>query len=69
MRGGYGGSRIKVSGTGFSASDSEGSWNYGGGAQYSFDGKNGLRAEYTRHDFGNGARAADVWAASYVRKF
>jgi hypothetical protein len=69
VRGGYGSSRVRASTPTASASDSEDSWNYGGGGQYLFDAKNGVRAEYTRHDFGNGLGGADVWSASYVRKF
>lgn len=46
------------------------SWNYGAGAEYFFDGKNGLRAEYTRMDFqSNGLRDIDSWSVSYVHKF
>ena len=46
------------------------SWNYGAGAEYFFDGKNGLRAEYTRFDFQGGAGGnADTWTVSYVYKF
>jgi hypothetical protein len=39
---------------------------YGVGAQYTFDGKNGVRADYTKYDF---LGDADVWSVSYVRKF
>lgn len=46
------------------------SWNFGGGVDYSFDGKNGVRAEYTRMDWQDrGLRDADTWSVSYVRKF
>ena len=46
------------------------SWNYGAGAEYFFDGKNGLRAEYTRVDFvSHGVNDADTWSVSYVHKF
>jgi hypothetical protein len=46
------------------------SWNYGVGGQYSFDGKNGIRVDYTRQDYqARGADDANVWAVSYVRKF
>ena len=46
------------------------SWNYGAGAQYFFDGKNGIRAEYTRFDFQErGVQDADTWTVSYVHKF
>lgn len=66
---GYGTSKVGVSAAGVSASDSDESWNYGVGAQYLFDGLNGVRGDYTRHDFGNGGGDADTWAISYVRKF
>jgi hypothetical protein len=69
VRGGYGASSLRVTSGAVSVKDSEDSWNYGAGAQYSFDGKNGLRGDYTRHDFGNGYGHADVWQISYVRKF
>lgn len=66
---GYGTSKIRAKSGAISASSSEESWNYGVGAQYSFDGKNGVRGDYTRYDFNNGGGNADVWAVSYVRKF
>ena len=48
-----------------------GSLNYGVGAQYFVDGKNGIRVDYTRRDY-QGTRAptaADTAEVSYVRKF
>ena len=66
---GYGSSKIRASAVGVSASDTNESWNYGVGAQYSFDGANGVRLDYTRHDFNHDGGNADVWAVSYVRKF
>ncbi|RYG02195.1 MAG: porin family protein [Caulobacteraceae bacterium] len=45
------------------------SWNYGAGGQYLFDGKNGVRADYTRHDFTDGGGKADVYSVGYVHKF
>jgi outer membrane immunogenic protein len=46
------------------------SLNYGAGGQYLFDGKNGLRVEYTRYDFRmHNSQAADTWSLGYVRKF
>lgn len=46
------------------------SWNFGGGGQWFFDDKNGVRADYTRYEFTpRGAGHADTWALSYVRKF
>jgi hypothetical protein len=46
------------------------SLNYGAGGQYFFDGKNGLRLEYTRYDLRtDGAKDADTWSLSFVHKF
>ncbi len=46
------------------------SWNYGVGGQYSFDGKNGVRLDYTREAFQlRGTDDANVWSVAYVRKF
>jgi len=71
---GYGHSDVKASATagGLSASQTVGldSWNYGAGANYFFDAKNGVRAEYTRYDFQDrGVQSADTWSVGYVRKF
>ena len=68
-RAGYGNTKLKVSLPAGSASGSGDSWNYGGGVQYSFDGMNGVRADYTRHDFRHDRGSADVWGVSYVRRF
>lgn len=69
VRAGYGNTKLKASAAGSSASDDGDSWNYGVGGQYFFNDKNGVRADYTRHDFvGNGPNANE-WAVSYVRKF
>jgi opacity protein-like surface antigen len=43
--------------------------NYGGGAQYFLTPNDGLRAEYTRQSYRDGPGHANVWGASYVRKF
>jgi hypothetical protein len=68
-RAGYGTSKVSAKSGAISASDSEESWNYGVGAQYAFDGVNGVRGDYTRYDFNHNGGKADVWAVSYVRKF
>jgi len=68
-RGGYGTTKIKASALGVSAAGSDESWNYGVGAQYLLDGQNGVRVDYTRHDFGSGNEDANVWSLAYVRKF
>jgi hypothetical protein len=41
---------------------------YGVGAQYHFDGRNGVRFDYTRHDFDD-IGDADVWSVAYSRRF
>ncbi|MBA4013835.1 MAG: porin family protein [Phenylobacterium sp.] len=45
----------------------EDAFSFGVGAQYFFAGANGVRIDYTRHEFGQ--RSADSWAAAYVRRF
>jgi outer membrane immunogenic protein len=71
---GYGHSDLKATGTlgAVSASATAGydSVNYGVGGEYFFDGKNGLRVDYTRFDFQtNGLKDADTWSVGYVRRF
>jgi outer membrane immunogenic protein len=66
---GYGNTQIKSSVAGIDSKADGDSWNYGAGAQYFFDEKNGMRVDYTRHDFKNDAGKADVASVSYVRKF
>ncbi len=68
-RAGYGTTEIEASAAGFSAAESGESWNYGVGANYYFDGQNGVRADWTRRDFTNDGGEADVWSLGYVRKF
>lgn len=64
---GYGTTKIKGTAGGVSATDDGSSWNYGLGAQHHFDGVNGVRVDWTRHDFDGGN--ADVWSVGYTRKF
>ena len=66
---GYGNSKLEASALGSSAADDGDSWNYGVGGQYFFDDKNGVRVDYTRHDFKDSSDNADVWAVAYTRKF
>lgn len=40
---------------------------YGVGGQYYFTDKDGIRLDYTRHDYEDGE--ADVWSIGYSRKF
>ena len=39
------------------------------GGQYFLDDKNGVRLDYTHHDFMKSEDTADVWAVAYTRKF
>lgn len=76
---GYGDTRVKATATAtgtatvpVSASQSAhgNSWNIGAGAQYFFDGKNGVRGDYTRQEFtGDNSGHADVWSVAYTRRF
>ena len=67
---GYGNTKVKVSALGSSASADGDSWNFGVGGQYHFDGKNGVRADYTRQEFrGDNSGHADVWSLAYSRRF
>jgi outer membrane immunogenic protein len=51
-------------------STNEDSWNFGVGGQYHFDGKNGVRVDYTREEFTkDSAGHADVYSIAYTRRF
>ncbi|ADL02073.1 porin family protein [Brevundimonas subvibrioides] len=67
---GYGTTRIKADIAGFEASEDGESVNYGVGANYFFDGVNGIRGDITRRDFtdDNGGKI-DTYGVSYVRRF
>ncbi len=59
-----------LGGASASIRDGVDSLNYGAGGEYLFDGKNGLRIEYTRYDLRtDNAKDADTWSLSYVHKF
>jgi outer membrane immunogenic protein len=66
---GYGTQKLKASAGGVSDSTSVESVNYGVGAQYHWDGVNGVRGEWTRYDFNSGFGHADVFSVSYSRRF
>lgn len=66
---GYGRTNISASASnGGSSSGSDNSWNFGGGGQYFFTKKDGIRADYTHYRY-DGGGGANVWAVAYVRKF
>lgn len=67
---GYGTTSIKADVAGYTATEDGESVNYGVGANYFFDGQNGIRADWTRRDFqDDGAGEIDTYGASYVRRF
>lgn len=66
---GYGTTALDLSGGGSTISGDNDSWNYGVGANYFFDGVNGVRGDYTRREFQNDGGRADVWSIGYVRRF
>jgi outer membrane immunogenic protein len=62
--------RVGYSSTSFDTSlgdvdDDGAAWGFGG--QYHFTDKDGVRLDWTRHDYDGGN--ADVWAVAYTRKF
>jgi outer membrane immunogenic protein len=66
---GYGAvdSRVNLAAVSFDRHDSGVA--FGGGAQYFFDHANGIRADYTRQEYGPLDHQSNVWAMAYVRKF
>ena len=67
---GYGTTEVKADVAGFSATEDGESVNYGVGANWFFDGRNGIRADITRRDFtdDNGGEV-DTYGLGYVRRF
>lgn len=67
---GYGTTEVKASTAGFAATEDGESVNYGVGANYFIDGRNGIRADWTRRDFqeDNGGEL-DTYGLSFVRRF
>ncbi|RZJ28799.1 MAG: porin family protein [Brevundimonas sp.] len=67
---GYGTTEVKAEIAGFDATEDGDSLNYGVGANYFFDGRNGIRADWTRRDFqeDNGGEL-DTYGVSFVRRF
>jgi outer membrane immunogenic protein len=66
---GYGATDVDLSQPGRSFHDYVTSWNAGVGGQYFLDGKDGLRADYTRETADHADLDANVWSLAYVRKF
>jgi outer membrane immunogenic protein len=68
-RGGFGTTRIKSELGGVERKADGESWNYGVGANYFFDGQNGVRGDWTRRDFTDDAGEVDIYSVNYVRRF
>lgn len=68
-RGGYGTTRVKAELGGVERKADGESWNYGLGANYFFDGQNGVRGDWTRRDFTDDGGKVDVYSLNYVRRF
>jgi outer membrane immunogenic protein len=67
---GYGTTSVEANVAGFGQTGDGDSVNYGVGANYFFDGQNGLRGDWTRRDFqDDGAGEVDTYGLSYVRRF
>jgi hypothetical protein len=66
---GYGHTEIEGEALGVSESAGGDGWAFGIGAQHHFDGVNGVRVDYTRHEFNDDAGSADVWSIAYTRRF
>lgn len=66
---GYGTTSAKAEAGGVEVQDDGESWNYGVGANYFFDGKNGVRADFTRRDFTDDGPEIDTYGLGYVRRF
>ena len=66
---GYGATDLHLNRPGESFRENVTSWNAGVGAQYFVDGKDGVRADYTRETASHSDLDANVWSLAYVRKF
>lgn len=66
---GFGHTEARVSSGGFGLSADGNSWNYGVGAQFMIDDKNGFRADWTRRDFTEDGGEIDAYGVSFVRHF
>ncbi len=68
-RAGHGVTKFDASSAASPLRGSMDSWNYGVGAQYRFDDKNGVRADWTKSEYSHSKADADTLAVAFVRKF
>jgi hypothetical protein len=69
---GYGDTALRTRGpSGFDHYDASMNVNFGAGAEYFLDGKNGIRVDYTRkaYETVSAPRDQDTWAVGYVHRF
>lgn len=66
---GYGTTHVSADLAGVTASGDGESVNYGVGANYFIDGRNGIRADWTRRDFRDNGGETDTYGLSFVRRF
>lgn len=66
---GYGSTSVEASAPSVLVKGDGESLNYGAGASLFIDGRNGVRADWTRRDFTDNGGEADVWAVRYIRRF
>ena len=68
---GYGSTNLKTEGGVVDRYNTSHSLNYGAGAEYFLDGKNGIRVDYTRRDFqeASAPKDTDTWSVGYVHRF
>ncbi|OLF81395.1 hypothetical protein AWH62_01610 [Maricaulis sp. W15] len=67
LRAGYTTTEAEASAAGLNFNADDQAWAYGVGGEYFFDGRNGVRADYTRYDYDDGGEA-DFYGISYVRR-
>ncbi len=69
-RAGYGTTKFKTNNPAAANFDgSHDSWNYGVGAEYKFDDKNGLRADWTKSEYTKSDLSSNTMSVGYVRRF
>jgi hypothetical protein len=68
VRAGYTNTRFSNSGLPVRRNGSNQAFSYGLGAEYYFDGANGLRFDWTQRDY-KAIDTSDSWSISYTRKF
>ena len=67
---GYGTTKFKTNNPAATEFDgSRDSWNYGVGAEYKFDDKNGIRADYTKSEYTKSDLSSNTVSVGYVRRF